>query len=112
MYNTSMDKKNNCENAGECLVDIEYFKVLFDPVRIDIIEYLSVHGPKNIGEITENFTQDRSVISRHLDMLYKKNILKKKKESRFIIYDLNTENLIFNFEKATEQLKLLLKAKQ
>lgn len=97
----------NTDNC-ECIVDIEYFKVLFDPVRIEIIQYLSVHGPKNISEITENFTQDRSVISRHLDMLYKKNILTKKKESRYIIYNLNTQDLINQFEKAAEQLKMLL----
>lgn len=109
MYNRTMENETTCEQEVNELLDIDYFKILFDPVRIEIIIYLSENGPKNIGEIAENFSQDRSVISRHLDILYKKKILIKRKESRFVIYEADCWGIINKFEETTNNLKALMK---
>ena len=52
-------------------IDISFYKTLFDPVRSDILFYLVSHGKKNIKENSENFSQDRSVISKHLDLTHR-----------------------------------------
>lgn len=98
-----------CEKEVEELFDFEFFKALFDPVRSELLKYLAVYGPKSIGEIAENFTQDRSVISRHLDIMYKQGILKKKKESRYTIYELSCWNIIEKFEETAKKLRKIMK---
>ncbi len=111
-----MDKKNDemninyeeCEMEVEELFDFEFFKALFEPIRSELFKYLAVYGPKSIGEIAENFTQDRSVISRHLDIMNKQGILKKKKESRYTIYEVSGLNIVEKFEETTKKLKNIM----
>jgi Predicted transcriptional regulators len=89
-------------------VDFEFYKTLFDPVRSDILVFLVNHGKKNIKEIAENFSQDRSVISRHLDLMHRYNIVLKTKQDRNIYYEVNNGFIVEQFEKTTDNLKKLL----
>lgn len=112
----TMDKKGQQENryVTDCerelgeVFDIEYYKAIFDPVRIELIKYLAIHGAKNVGEIADNFTQDRSVISRHLDIMCKQGILKKKKESRYMIYEVECWSIIEKFEETARNLRRMV----
>ncbi|WP_432400404.1 ArsR/SmtB family transcription factor [Wukongibacter sp. M2B1] len=111
-----MDKKNDemninyeeCEKEIEELFDFEFFKALFEPIRSELLKYLALYGPKSIGEIAENFTQDRSVISRHLDIMHKQGILNKKKESRYTIYEVCGWNIVEKFEDTTKKLRKIM----
>lgn len=107
-----MDNKNinnkECINNIEEIFDNELFKVLSEPIRCELIKYLAINGPSDISTISENFTKDRSVISRHLNQMYKLNILKKEKESRRIIYDLNALDLLGKFEFVVEKIRGLV----
>ncbi len=112
-----MDKTNEktninyrgCEREFEESFNFEFFKALFDPVRIELLKYLAVYGSKSIGEIAENFTQDRSVISRHLDIMYKQGILIKKKESRYTIYEVSGWKIVERFEETSRKLRKMMK---
>lgn len=112
-----MDKTNKkinsnyaeCEREVEESFDFEFFKALFDPVRSELLKYLAVYGAKSIGEIAENFTQDRSVISRHLDIMYKQGILTKRKESRYTIYEVSGWNIVERFEDTARKLRKMMK---
>ncbi len=95
----------NCKNEFDNDFQIEYYKALFDPVRIEIIRYLSFEGPSNISKIAENFSQDRSVISRHLDLLYRNGIVTKEKVSRYTIYNVNILNIVEKFQGTAENLR-------
>lgn len=93
----------------EDILNIDFFKVLTDPVRLKIIEYLSYEGAKSISDISELFIQDRSVISRHLDLLFKQGIVKKSKVNRFVIYEMNGTEILHKFNEITEKLRKVLK---
>lgn len=95
----------NCRKEFDEVFQIEYYKSLFDPVRIEIIRFLSFEGPSNISKIAENFSQDRSVISRHLDLLYRNGVITKEKISRYTIYSVNLLNIIEKFQGTAENLK-------
>ena len=106
-----MGNENNalaCGNHIEDIMDFDFYKALFDPVRSEIIVFLSSHGKKNISEIAYNFTQDRSVISRHLELLSRYGIVIKTKVSRCIIYEANSELIVDKFEETTQNLKRLI----
>lgn len=97
-----------CKEEIEKIIDFEFYKTLFEPVRSEILKYLAVHEAKSIKEISENFTQDRSVISRHLEQMYRCNIVNKKKISRSIFYELNSEYILKMFEKTTDDLRNMI----
>ena len=114
IYNMNGDDMGNDKNALACgkslcdSIDISFYKTLFDPVRSDILIYLVSHGKKNIKEISENFSQDRSVISKHLDLMHRYGIVLKEKRDRRIYYEADSRFVVEQFEKTTVNLKELL----
>lgn len=114
IYNVSGDEMGSEKNALSCgrtlydSIDFDFYKTLFDPVRSDILIYLVCHGKKNIKEISENFSQDRSVISRHLDLMHRYGIVLKTKQDRHIYYEASGSFIVEQFEKTTKNLKELL----
>ena len=89
-------------------IDFDFYKTLFDPVRSDILVFLVCNGKKNIKDISEKFTQDRSVISRHLDLMHRYGILSKVKQAREVTYEVNSRFILKQFEKTTTNLKKML----
>ncbi len=89
-------------------IDFDFFKTLLDPVRTEILVYLVSNGGRNIKEISENFSQDRSVISRHLDLMHRYGIVNKTKENRNIYYEANSIFVIDKFDRTTNNIKNLL----
>jgi len=90
-------------------IDFDFYKVLFDPVRMDLFIYLLSYGPKNIKEIAENFSQDRSVISRHLDLMHRYGMVEKRKDNRYMFYDSSREAVLNQVEQTTEVIKQLMR---
>jgi predicted transcriptional regulator len=110
-----MGNKNNtlaCGNYIEENVDFEFYKTLFDPVRSRILVSIASSGKKNISEIAENFTQDRSVISRHLDLMSRYGIVSKTKINRYVFYEVNSKFILNKFEETTQNLKRLIEIAQ
>lgn len=97
-----------CRKLIDDNVDFDFYKTLFDPVRLEILLYLVSNGQKNIKEIAENFSQDRSVISRHLDLMFRYHIVAKTKENRNIYYEADNNLVIEKFEETSENIKKLL----
>lgn len=102
------DKNQTCDLEIEKSIDFEYFVTLFDPVRCEIMKCLAIHGTLNIKEISAYFTQDRSVISRHLDLMHRHKIVEKVKESRNVYYQLNDKSILEKFELTASSLKKLI----
>jgi predicted transcriptional regulator len=106
-----MDNDKNALACGLTLnesIDFDFYKTLFDPVRSEILVYLVCNGRKNIKDISEKFPQDRSVISRHLDLMYRYGIVSKEKQDRQVSYQVNSSFILTQFEKTTTNLKKML----
>ena len=106
-----MGNDKNSLACGQSLYksfDFDFYKTLFDPVRSDILVYLVCNGKKNIKDISEKFPQDRSVISRHLDLMYRYGIVSKEKQARQVTYEVNSIFILKQFENTTTNLKKML----
>jgi len=90
------------------MIDFDFYKTLFEPVRSEILVFLVSHGEKNITEIAENFSQDRSVISRHLDLMNRYDMVIRTKQNRNIYYQANNNFIVEKFEQTTSNLKKLM----
>lgn len=80
------------ESYAEELVanfDSKFFKVLSEPVRVQILKFLILNGSSDIAAIAKALPQDRSVISRHLRFMYETEILRSEKISRHVYYEVN-----------------------
>jgi predicted transcriptional regulator len=106
-----MSNDKNALACGQSLyesIDFDFYKTIFDPVRSDILVYLVCNGKKNIKDISEKFPQDRSVISRHLDLMYRYGIVSKEKQARQVTYEVNSIFILKQFENTTTNLKKML----
>ncbi len=106
-----MNKKDNCSlNVKDInkIVDSQLFKIMGEPIRVEILRFLTINGPSDVGTIAKNFPQDRSVISRHLKIMYEYGLLFCEKESRRTIYAMNGFEFLHKMEDIVENIKKLL----
>ncbi len=98
--------------AIECCVgdvlDAALFKALCEPLRVELLTHLAVHGAQDVGEIAGAFPKDRSVISRHLQQLADAGLLHREKRSRHVLYSVNGDNLLGKMEQMLEQVRSLV----
>ncbi len=86
-------------------VDSKFFKTLSEPGRVQILKYLMLNGRADIQTIAENMPQDRSVVSRHLNLMQEAGILICQKENRHMFYDVNGQPFLEKFVDITEKIK-------
>jgi DNA-binding transcriptional ArsR family regulator len=85
--------------------DARFFKTLAEPVRIQILSYLMRNGRSDIGSITENMPQDRSVVSRHLNQMHAVGMLCCEKETRHVYYTINAQTFVDKLERFLTLIK-------
>ena len=67
-------------------------KALADPTRREILNLLK-GGEKNAGELCEHFDMTAAAVSRHLSVLKEADLIRDRREGKFIIYELNASVL-------------------
>ena len=67
-------------------------KALSDPIRREILNLLK-SGRLSAGEITEHFSVTGAAISRHLSVLKEADLIRDRREGKFIYYELNASVL-------------------
>ena len=66
----------------------ETTKALADPIRRTILNLLK-KGPMTAGEINNHFEVTFASISRHLSVLKDADLIRDRREGKFIYYDIN-----------------------
>ena len=67
-------------------------KALADPIRREILNLLK-NGPLLAGEIVDHFSVTGASISRHLSVLKEADLIRDRREGKFIYYELNASVL-------------------
>ena len=67
-------------------------KALSDPTRREILGMLK-SGRLSAGEISERFSVSDAAISKHLSVLTEADLIRDKREGKFIFYELNASVL-------------------
>lgn len=67
-------------------------KALSDPIRREILNILK-KGRMSAGEITDHFPVTNASVSRHLSVLKDADLIRDKREGKFIFYEINTSVL-------------------
>jgi len=87
------------------VLDTRFLKALTDPTRVQIVKKLILLGACDVSTIAKGLSQDRSVISRHLNTLEQALITTSRKTGRQVFYDLDGPYIV-------EKVSLLLEAIQ
>ncbi len=103
-HNAHMNKDDAIEKSLK-QIDNDFIKALAEPVRIEILKLLIVHGESDVKNLAERMPQDRSVISRHLVLMHKSGLLKLKKEGRHVIYSIDAESALYKSEKIVAAIR-------
>lgn len=67
-------------------------KALADPIRREILNLLK-KGPLTAGEINNKFDISFAAISRHLSLLREADLIRDRREGKYIYYELNASVL-------------------
>ena len=67
-------------------------KALADPIRREILNLLK-NGPLSAGEIVDHFSVTGASISRHLSVVKEADLIRDRREGKFIYYELNASVL-------------------
>ena len=67
-------------------------RALADPTRREILNLLK-KDPMAAGEIGEHFDMTAAAVSRHLSVLKEAELIRDRREGKFIIYELNASVL-------------------
>ncbi len=104
MNNELADKEKVARACADTL-DTEFFSALCEPVRVELLRVLMVKGRSDIQTIAEGFSQDRSVISRHLKVLQQAGIVTSEKISRHQFFQINGEYILQTLSSMTSVIK-------
>lgn len=77
--------------ADACMevLDTEFFSALCEPVRIQLVRALVLNGRSDIQTLAGTFSQDRSVISRHLQLMERAGLVVSEKVGRHQYFELD-----------------------
>ena len=70
----------------------ETTKALADPIRREILSLLK-KGPMTAGDINDNFDVTFASISRHLSVLKEADLIRDRRDGKYIYYELNASIL-------------------
>ena len=77
---------------GDKMALQDTLKALADPIRRDILNLLK-NGSLSAGEIGSHFAVTGASISRHLSVLKEADLIRDRREGKFIFYEINTSVL-------------------
>jgi len=90
-------------------LDFQFFKILAEPARLELMQVLLERGEADIATISEGMKQDRSVVSRHLKAMLEKGFLRCRKEGRQCFYALDGSAIVKRLERILETIKQAMK---
>lgn len=87
--------------------DAELFRALCEPVRLQILSKLLQLGRADVAAIADGFDQDRSVISRHLQILKSAGIVVASREGRQVFYRLDGARLSDRLQQISDEIRAI-----
>ena len=69
------------------------FKVLSEPIRLQILNLLMVHGEMCVMRLVDLSGQHQANVSKHLNMMAREGILKRRKEGLKVYYKLDDPSI-------------------
>lgn len=99
-------RTHTIEAAIESL-DSAFFKALCEPPRVAVLKRVMQLGRADVTEIAAELPQERSVISRHLQVLLEVGIVRSAKSGRQVFYEVDGPAIIKKLEDILQHTKAI-----
>ncbi|MFI5396000.1 MAG: ArsR/SmtB family transcription factor [Candidatus Binatia bacterium] len=90
------------------ILDSKLFKALCEPVRVEIVKFLTVEGRSDVGTIAEHFPQHASVVSRHLAVLHDAGVVRRQKEGRHTFFEMDGVSMVGRMDKILARFRKIV----
>lgn len=103
---TKLTRNQAIEAAIESL-DSGFFKALCEPSRVAVLKRVMQLGRADVSAIAAQLPQERSVVSRHLQILLESEIVRATKVGRQVFYEVDGAAIIGRLEGILSHTKSL-----
>ncbi len=90
------------------IFDSKLFRALCEPVRIDIVKFLTAEGRWDVRTVAAHFPQDASVASRHLGVLHQAGVVRRQKQGRHVFFEVDGPEMVARMEKILGRCRNIL----
>ncbi len=104
---TRQSRKRAARELREIL-DGRLFAALCEPVRVGLVEFLTVHGRSDIGTVAAAFPQDRSDVSRHLASLHTAGVVRREKVGRQVFFEVDGSAVVVRLEEILARFRRIV----
>lgn len=80
------------------ILDSRLFRALCEPVRVEIVAFLTETGPADVSTVARHFPQHSSVVSRHLACLHEAGVVRRRKQGRHVFFELDGAGTVERLE--------------
>lgn len=111
IYTHDMKKiHTRIEAANACveILDTDFFRALSEPVRVQIFRTIILNGRSDVGAISKDLPQDRSVIARHLQTMERAGLVHSQTEGRHTYYEIAGENIVTRIKSISDLIHTLV----
>lgn len=108
---TARPTRHSRERAAKGLREIlngRLFGALCEPVRVSLVEFLTINGRSDIATIATAFPQDRSVISRHLASLHAAGVVRREKVGRQVFFEVDGTAVVARLEEILARFRRIV----
>ncbi len=105
---TKQTLRHSAAERAQKMLDTGFFRALCEPVRVEIMSVLIRLGRSDVNGIAEEMPQDRSVISRHLQVMERAGIVFATKEGRHTFYQIDGPGNVRKIETLLNEMKAIV----
>jgi ArsR family transcriptional regulator len=69
------------------------FKILSEPVRLQLLNQLQVHGEMNVQQLVEATDQRQANVSKHLGIMKREGLVQRRKEGLHVYYSIDDPSI-------------------
>ena len=100
--------RDQAANACTEILDTAFFNALCEPVRVQLVRSLVLNGKSDIQTLAGDFPQDRSVISRHLQLMERAGLVVSEKIGRHQYFELDGPALARRAQSISDLMRVLV----
>jgi DNA-binding transcriptional ArsR family regulator len=104
---TRQSRERAAKQLG-AILNGQLFGALCEPIRVALVEFLTVNGRSDIATIAEAFPQDRSVVSRHLSYLHSAGVVRRQKVGRQVFFEVDGQAVVARLEEILERFRTIV----
>lgn len=90
------------------IIDSKLFRALCEPVRVEIVAFLTEAGPSDVSTVARQFPQHGTVISRHLACLSDAGVVRRRKQGRHVFFEIDGAGMVERMEKILDRFRAIV----